>query len=380
MDYDSKRDMDRPSFLLFLPHSPQLGYISANNRENLDLKILKNYGLRSDRMDKKTTYWIVGIAAALLFVALVANLSPFGSPARKPSPARKTMPGYQPPLSSQVQKYRQEPTITLFRHATNTVQEMPLEKYLEGVVAAEVGTKPPMEALKAQAIVSRSLTMAKLVYGKEVKRLHNTDACDLPEHFQAYNEKAVTDNIRQAVKETRGQCVLYQGKFAYALFHSYSGKRTADLSEYFPELTKIASAYIKSLPSPGAAYAPAKEKNWKVAIPKAELASIFGSGADLDKIRIVKRGPSGRAIDIAAGKKTIKAYELRSRLGSQRLKSTLITRITSRGDKVIFQGQGWGHGCGLSQWGAYEMAKKGKKAEQIIDYYFPGCQLVQVWK
>jgi stage II sporulation protein D len=174
--------------------------------------------------------------------------------------------------------------------------------------------------------------------------------------------------------------VFYQGKIAYALFCSYAGNKTASLSEAFPELIKIANSYIKVLSSPGAKYAPANERHWKVSIPKSELTSIFGAGADIDAIKIASKGPSGRALNITAGKKTVKAYTLRSDLGGERLKSTLISRISVQGDKVVFEGSGWGHGCGLSQWGAFEMAKQGKTASQIVSYYFPGTQLVKLWK
>lgn len=325
-------------------------------------------------MNTKSTYWIIGAVAVVLILALAYWL-PRQTPSRKPvTPQQKVT------LAPEVKKYTEEPTISVFRHATNSKQNMPLEKYLEGVVAAEVGPKPPAQALKAQAITARSMTMAKILYTGGVKKLHNTEACDLPEHFQAYDEKAITPQITAAVKSTRGQMVLYKGKFAYALFHSYAGKKTASLSESFPDLIKIANPYIKVLASPGAKYAPAKEKFWTASIPRSEIQNIFGAGANIDDIRISRKGPSGRALDIAAGNKTIKGYDLRTRIGGLRLKSTMIHSIAVQGDKVIFKGEGWGHGCGLSQWGAFEMAKNGKTATQILNYYFPNTQVVKVWK
>lgn len=326
-------------------------------------------------MNTKNVYWTIGIIAVILVLALA-----FFLPRKSPSPSRKPLTTKNVTLAPEVKKYTEEPVITVFRHATNTTQKMPLEKYLEGVVAAEVGPKPPAEALKAQAITARSLTMAKILYTGGVKKLHNTEACDLPEHFQAYDEKAVTPQITAAVKSTRGQLILYKGKFAYALFSSYAGKKTASLSESFPDLIKIANPYIKVLASPGAKYAPANEKYWTASIPKSELQNIFGPDAKIDGIIITKKGPSGRAIDITAGIKTVKGYDLRSRLGGQRLRSTLITSIKVQGDKVVFKGEGWGHGCGMSQWGAFEMAKNGKTATQILTYYFPNTQVVKVWK
>lgn len=320
-----------------------------------------------DMFQGKTAYWLLGIAGALLLGIFLFNPQ-MRSPVRKPvTPA------------PEVRNYREEPTVSVFLHETNSIEKMPLEKYLEGVVAAEIGPKFPAEALRAQAIVARSMTMAKIVRGG-VQKLHKTDTCNLPEHFQAYSRKDVTPAISQAVKATRGQVLLYKGRFAYVLFHSYAGPRTAALQESFPELSKIAGPYIQVLRSSGAKYAPAKERKWQATVPKSELLAIFGTGANLDAIKITRKGPSGRAIDITAGKKTVKGYDLRMRLGSQRLKSTLISNIAVKGNNVVFTGTGWGHGCGMAQWGAYQMAKEGKTARQIVNYYFPKTQQFKAWK
>ncbi|NLB17990.1 MAG: SpoIID/LytB domain-containing protein, partial [Syntrophomonadaceae bacterium] len=264
-----------------------------------------------DSLKNKNMYWILGIAAALTLIGIVLS----SMPGRETPPARK-------PLAPEVSEIKEEPTVSVFRHATGKTEQMPLEKYLEGVIAAEIGPKFPAEALQAQAIVARSMTMAKIVRGG-VKNVHNTDTCDLPEHFQAYDLKKVTPAISKAVKDTRGQVLLHEGKFAYLLFHSYAGPKTADLREGFPELTKIADSYIEVVDSPGAKYAPDDVKQWEATIPRGELQNIFGSGANLDEIKITKKGPSGRAIDITAGNATVKGYDLRKRLGAQRLKSTL---------------------------------------------------------
>ncbi|NLV17548.1 MAG: SpoIID/LytB domain-containing protein [Syntrophomonadaceae bacterium] len=321
-----------------------------------------------DSLQNKNTYWILGIVAALILLGIIL----VAMPGRETPPARR-------PLDPEVSEIKEEPTISVFRHATGKTEHMPLEKYLEGVVAAEIGPKFPAEALKAQAIVARSMTMAKIVRGG-VKNVHNTDTCDLPEHFQAYDLEKVTPEISKAVQDTRGQVLLHKGKFAYLLFHSYAGPKTADLRESFPELVEIADSYIKVVDSPGAKYAPDDVKQWEASIPRGELQNIFGAGADLSAIKITKKGPSGRAIDITAGKSAVKGYDLRSRLGAQRLKSTLISSIAVQGNNVVFTGQGWGHGCGMAQWGAYAMAEDGKTARQIVSYYFPNTDFHKAWK
>lgn len=321
-----------------------------------------------DIFKNKTSLWLLGIAAVLLVgILLFIQQKPAPTPRRPVAPA------------PEVTKYKEEPTITVFLHKTNTIEKMPLEKYLEGVVAAEIGPKFPMEALKAQAVVARSMTMAKIVRGG-VQKKHNTDTCDLPEHFQAYNRADVTTDIAKAVKDTRGQVLLYNGRFAYALFHSYAGPRTASLAESFPKLSDIAGPYTKVVDSPGSKYAPARERRWQASVPKSELQGIFGSGADISAIKITRKGPSGRAIDITAGDKSVKGYDLRTTLGPERLRSTLITDISVKGNNVIFTGTGWGHGCGMAQWGAYEMAKEGKNAREIVQHYYPDTQIFTAWR
>ncbi|MGI6515136.1 MAG: SpoIID/LytB domain-containing protein [Syntrophomonadales bacterium] len=321
-----------------------------------------------DIFRNKTSIWLLGIAAILLVGIMIVNQE-----MRAPTPRRPVTP------APEVKKYKEEPEITVYLHQSNTTEKMPLEKYLEGVVAAEIGPKFPEEALKAQAIVARTMTMAKIIRGG-VRDEHNTDTCDLPEHFQAYSRAKVTPEISKAVKETRGQVLLYNGKFVYALFHSYAGPRTASLQESFPELSDIAGAYTEVVDSPGAKYAPPRERRWQASIPKSELQAIFGSGADLNAIKITRKGPSGRAIDITAGDRSIKGYDLRTRLGPERLRSTLISDISVKGNNVVFTGTGWGHGCGMAQWGAYEMAKEGKTAKEILNHYYPKTDLFTAWE
>lgn len=325
-------------------------------------------------MDRKWLYWIAGAAAVLVLLVSMT------SPARRNPVRSPLIPISETRLKPEVAKLKSEPSISFYSHATNQKSNIKLERYLEGVIAGEIGGSYPSEALKAQAIVARSMTLAKIQYTGGTKDLHGTDACDLPEHFQAYKPDQITPSIRKAVQETRGQIAVYNGKFAYTNFHSYAGPKTADISESFPSLASIAGPYTKVVDSPGARYAPANEKNWQTTVSKSELESIFGSGADISALKIANRGPSGRVLDFTAGDKTVKGYDLRTKLGPDKMKSTLITEMKVEGDQVVFKGEGWGHGAGMAQWGAYEMAKDGKTAAQIISHYYPGTRLVDQWR
>lgn len=286
-------------------------------------------------------------------------------------------------LAPEVTKYKQEPTISLYRNATGTKQEIKLEQYLKGVVAGEIGPKFPLEALKAQAIVTRTMTLAIIEYENGTRQKHGTDASDDHTEFQAYNEKAITDKISKAVDETRGEVLVYKGKFAYALFSSFAGPKTASVEEGFPKLKNkySASAYLKPVSTNGTKYAPAKYKNWTVKVPKSTIRNIMGSKAgSLNDIKISKKGPSGRALTISAGSATIEAAQLREAVGFDKLYSTLFSSITPQGNYIVFKGTGWGHGVGMEQWGAYTMAREGRKASQIVEHYFPGARWTKLYK
>ncbi len=307
----------------------------------------------------------------LLTIALMTSTAGCQQASKKPAPVKK---------APEVDKYNQEPTISLYRSATGEKQELKLEEYLKGVVAAEIGPKFPMEALKAQAIVARTMTLALLEYENGTREKHDTDASDDHTEFQAYDEKKITDNISKAVEETRGQVLTYNGKFVYALFHSASKDKTASIEEGFPKLKDKASAYIVPVKTNGLKNAPDKYTNWTVKVPRWKIKNIMGSEAgSLDDIRISKKGPSGRAITISAGKASIPAVDLREEVGFDRLYSTQFSSIKAEGNNIVFKGSGWGHGVGMEQWGAFTMAKEDKKAREIVEHYFPRTQWTKLY-
>lgn len=324
--------------------------------------------------NRLTVLLILLLFTAILFVSgcQQAAKKPLNTPQSVQTPVK---------LAPEVLKYKQEPTISLYRSATGAKEQIKLEDYLKGVVAAEIGPKYPLEALKAQAIVARTMTLALIEYEKGVKGKHGTDASDNHTEFQAYDNKAVKDNIAKAVDETRGQVLLFNGKFVYALFSSAAGPKTASIEEAFPKLSGKVGNYITPVSTDGLKNAPAKYRNWTVKVPRSEIKNIMGTKAgSLDDIKISKKGPSGRALTISAGSASIAGVDLRQQVGFDRLYSTLLTSVKAEGNYIVFKGKGWGHGAGMEQWGAYTMAKEGKKAKAIVDHYFPGTVMKQLYK
>ena len=319
------------------------------------------------------------IRGVVLFLILALLMAAGGCQQENKKPLPKT--AKKPvSLSSEVVKYKSEPTFSIYRTAIGQKENIKLEEYLKGVVAAEVGAKYPLEALKAQAIVARTMTLALIEYENGTRGKHGTDMSDSHTEFQEYDEKKITPLISKAVEQTRGQVLTYNGKFVYALFHSASKSKTASIEEGFPNL-KNKAGYLKPVPTNGLKYAPAKYRKWTVKIPSYEVKQIMGSKAgSLDDIKISKRGPSGRATSISAGQARISAVDLRAKIGPDRLYSTVLTSVKSEGNNIVFTGSGWGHGVGMEQWGANAMAKQGKNAKQIVMHYYPNAAWTTLYK
>ena len=100
---------------------------------------------------------------------------------------------------------------------------------------------------------------------------------------------------------------------------------------------------------------------------------------EIKSFAIGERGESGRAVTFLVNGHEVSAPAFRLQIGASKLKSTLIESIELTAEGVRFTGRGFGHGVGMSQWGAYGMAKDGASAEEIIQHYYTGVELVELW-
>ncbi len=273
---------------------------------------------------------------------------------------------------------REEPTISVYMHDTGETTSMKLEEYLEGVVAAEMGSDFPPEALAAQAIIARSFTLHKIEERGGTKQIHNTDVCTDPEHFQAYDASRVTEQIKQAVRDTRGIVATFQGKPALVWFHANSGGMTATPAEGLG-FDEFPVPYANPIEDPVA-----DAKEWETSVSQAEfIRAVNETGVQvsaIDSITISEKGPSGRATKIQVGGQQVSAPELRIALGAERMRSTLLESIQTDGANVTISGKGFGHGVGLSQDGAKALAEQRKSASEIIRHYYSGLTLEKVWQ
>jgi len=215
-------------------------------------------------------------------------------------------------------------------------------------------------------------------------RSRGTHASTSVEEFQAYDPSKINDNVRKAVESTKGKVAKFKGQYINAWFHSSGGPKTAASAEEGLGYRQEPTPYIQSVPDPGLAITLPENKNWTAPFSKAELRAAVRrvTGEDpgpVGEVKIVSRGPSGRVTQLKVGNKVVEGPALRLALGSDRLRSTLTTDIKIKGDRVIFRGQGYGHGVGLSQWGAKALAQQGKSPEEIVKYFFKKVDIVKAW-
>lgn len=289
----------------------------------------------------------------------------------------------QPTKPAQPKALTAEPTISVYMHETSEKKEMKFEEYVAGVVAGEMRNDWPVEALAAQAIVARTFTVHEIEVKGGVKERGTQASTDIKE-FQAYNAKEVNDNVRKAVEMTRGMVMVYEGKPALTWFHASAGGKTATAKEGL-NYKEAEPPYIQSVDSPDDASAPPEVKSWTATFTKDEmikaLAKIGKSVPDLTTVESTQKGPSGRTTMIRVnGNVEVSGPELRIALGSTKLKSMLLDSIKMEGANVSFSGKGYGHGVGLSQYGALTMAKQGKKPEEIVVHYFKGAIVEKRWE
>ena len=257
--------------------------------------------------------------------------------------------------------------------------QMDVETYIAGVLAGEMRNDWPEEALKAQAILARTFVL-NFIDTKESMYKGADISTDVTE-AQAYAPKLVNARVQAAVDATRGEVVSYQGQFANTWFHAHSGgaTETAPVGLDYKENPP----YIKGVPSEESEDAPEEVKSWSVTFTSDEVRKAAReTGVDTGEIQTItirETGESGRADTLLINGQPVKAANFRVRIGADRLKSTLLTDIRVEGDKITFSGRGYGHGVGMSQWGAYAMAKAGLPAEEIINHYFKGVDIVKMW-
>lgn len=263
----------------------------------------------------------------------------------------------------------------------NAVAHMDIETYVAGVVAGEMPNTWPLEALKAQAILARTFVL-KFVTEKD-SRYPNADISTDIAEAQAYNADAINERVLRAVQETTGLILLTEdGALPYTWFHSHSGGMT-ETARAGIDWQGEEPSYTRSTPGRESAAAPAQVAKWALTVSKEDfIAACRNSGAEVSSCEVIKvgqKGKSGRAVTLMVDGATVNAARLRLSLGSTRMRSTLLTELTVEDGVIRMSGSGYGHGVGMSQWGAHALAQLGKSAEEIALHYYNGLRVVKAW-
>jgi stage II sporulation protein D len=253
------------------------------------------------------------------------------------------------------------------------VVTLPIESYVERVVASESGTADSAESLKALAIVVRSFAL------HEAHRHADYDLCDSTHcqllHWRGNGERGV--QAHAATLETGGETLWFHEQRALAYFGKDCGGRTASPSEIWPHAKP--APYLPSEPDRFCTADGGRE--WASEISRAELTAALTkhglAAPGWQNITVAQRGESGRAVTLKIGGAEINADEFRlavgESLGWNKIPSTWF-EVSRQGDGFAFHGRGWGHGVGLCQKGASVMAQQGRSAQEILAQYFPGTR------
>lgn len=273
------------------------------------------------------------------------------------------------------------PVLKVYDVKAEEVREMDIEAYVRGVVAGEMKNDWPEEALKAQAILARTFVLKFL--GDKRSKYEGADISTDVAEAQAYAPDSVNERVAEAVRETRGLAMAYEGEFPNAWFHAHSGGMT-ELPSAALEYKGGDPAYLQAAPSEESDKAPDNAKEWTAAFTAGQVAKACADAGtkvagDVTSVKVGEKGESGRAKTLIVNGESVSAPSFRIQIGANKLRSTLIDDIEVKDGKVTFKGRGFGHGVGLSQWGAYRMAEEGANAEAILQKYFPGVEIVELW-
>jgi stage II sporulation protein D len=250
------------------------------------------------------------------------------------------------------------------------VNELPMEDYLPGVLRAEAGERFPKEALRAQAIVARTYAahQRKISAGKPYNIVASTA------NQQYFGRVPPPSPVWDAVRETTGQVLLWEGEVFPAFYHTESGGYTEDPRTVFAARNMPG---LKPVVCPFSAGSP--HYFWNLDVKLGELSdALKRGGVDVGRVRaisIVERTPSLRAATVTVagtrGSAQLRGNDFRRMLGYDVFKSTLFA-VAVDGEVARFAGRGYGHGVGMCQWGAKGMAERGYSARQIVEFYYPG--------
>nr|WP_295973142.1 stage II sporulation protein D [uncultured Bacillus sp.] len=268
--------------------------------------------------------------------------------------------------------------VAVYRATKEVVENIPLEQYVAGVVASEMPADFEKEALKAQALTARTYIVKQMMNEEKMKLPKGAIVADT-ELYQVYKGEDELkriwgsdyswkiERITEAVAETSGQILTYNGSPIDATFFStsngYTESSEAIWSNSVPYLKSVASPWDKNSPKFSG------QKTFTVKEFESLLAVKLPGGSAIGTV--TERTTGKRVAKVEINGKIVTGKEIREKLG---LMSTDFT-WERKGDNVVIHTKGYGHGVGMSQYGANGMAKEGKSYSEIAQYYYQGSEV-----
>ncbi len=280
--------------------------------------------------------------------------------------------------------------IKIYNVSTGKVMGINFEEYLKGVVASEMPAEFNIEALKAQGVTARTYLLYRLKKYPDGHPDHPGAPLCTSTHCQVWSSKESLiashgeewyknywGKIEEAVNSTKGQILVYEGKIIEPLFHSTSGGRTENSEDVF----STSVPYLRSVESPYESDAPKLHASVKISVDEF-IKKLKSSYVNLDisknnlseKIKLGEVSDGGKIKTIYVDGTEITGREIRTIFN---LNSTNFSFIQS-GNEIEIVTTGYGHGVGMSQWGAEGMAGKGYGYLDILKHYFTNIDIAKV--
>lgn len=259
--------------------------------------------------------------------------------------------------------------------ALTLINEVDMEEYVASVVTSEYGLDD-LEGSKAMAVIARTYALAATESDKKPLADHTLS--------QVYRgSDGVSEIARRAAQETKGEVLTFEGTLAQAVYFSDSGGHTADNEDVWDGEPV---PYLRGKPDPYGSSSP--HGSWEVRLDRSKLLRTLSAEFDarVEGFVIADRSPDGRVstLDLLlsdARRKNVDANDFRlvviDNFGARSLRSALFDARRD-GDVYVFEGRGYGHGVGLSQWGAHEMAMRGNSYREILDFYYSGIRVASL--
>lgn len=273
--------------------------------------------------------------------------------------------------------YSSNMNIRVKRESTGIIEEVPFEEYIVGVLAGEMPVSFDLEALKAQAVAARTYVMKKM----EANYKENYDVVDTVENQVYISDKELREKwkdeyqtkinkVKQAVIETKGEYLTYDGKVIEALFFSTSVGKTENSEEIFskklPYLRSVDSSWDEEV-------SPVFNDSFEFSLQEFYDRLNIDYSENLN-FKITDTTSTGRVKEVIVNGIKFTGSKI---FGMLDIRSTFFD-INQVGNNIVVSTKGYGHGVGLSQYGALAMAKKGYTYQEILSYYYQGTKLEKI--